>query len=458
MGVKLDWDIESEAGKHREHREDIKQRSQRYLAFAKLIGAVAIFLGIVAGIVFLISQRWNQVNDHLVQLLEETVQAEVASLRIGNFDSFMAVQRSATNDWLLVQQSTYDQYQTLKSGVNVTLSGHVVDAVVDGQRGRAQVEEIIDGVPYVQTWFYWRYEDGWHHVPPDYTFWGSQATIENARFVVRYLDVDTLPAQQVAVELDRWLNEACQLMSCDGLPPITVDIVPQAIEMTWVNPETGAWQLVMSSPYIRRARADIPFDTQARIAMATLFANQLVNRTLANAPIAPNTDPDFLKSAILSWMVGRFVQINTQSYLIDSLSNQYGIASVGVLLRALPSASSITVLSSVTGTGSLASANLDWRDFVKWRLELEDSLILQGNEADWQRLYDFRDETVRTTAYSRFSANMAGQERTVLATRIGQAADGTAQLMAEIEVNTGAELARRTIVFNLVNDVWLRAN
>ena len=46
-------------------------------------------------------------------------------------------------------------------------------------RGRGcEVEEIIGGVPYGRVWFYWRYDDGWRHVPPDYTFWGDARTVE----------------------------------------------------------------------------------------------------------------------------------------------------------------------------------------------------------------------------------------------------------------------------------------
>ena len=44
------------------------------------------------------------------------------------------------------------------------VTGNVADATVDGPRGRAVVEEVIDGVSYRTVWFYWRYADGWRHV------------------------------------------------------------------------------------------------------------------------------------------------------------------------------------------------------------------------------------------------------------------------------------------------------
>src|SRR5690606_7274368 len=118
------------------------------------------------GVVYLVLQRWEQVNQQLEQLLSDTVQAEVTAIRLGDLTAFEERQRSATGDWANTQRQLFDDYQTLKTTSNIVLSGHVVDAEIDGQRGRVQVEEIIDGVPYIQTWFYWRYEDGWFHVPP----------------------------------------------------------------------------------------------------------------------------------------------------------------------------------------------------------------------------------------------------------------------------------------------------
>src|SRR5690606_14422970 len=172
MGVKLDWDIEAEKGKQKEHREDPTQRKARRFGVFKLFLAIAIFAGTLGGIVYLVFQRLEQVNQHTEQLLTDTVQAEVTALRVGDLQAFQDRQRSATDDWSITQRQTFEAYQSLKVSSNVVLSGQVTEIEVDGQRGRVFVEEIIDGVPYTRAWFYWRYQDGWFHVPPDYTFWG----------------------------------------------------------------------------------------------------------------------------------------------------------------------------------------------------------------------------------------------------------------------------------------------
>lgn len=57
MGVKLDWDIEAEKGKNKEHREDPIQRNARRFGVFKLFLVVAIFALILGGIAYLVYQR-----------------------------------------------------------------------------------------------------------------------------------------------------------------------------------------------------------------------------------------------------------------------------------------------------------------------------------------------------------------------------------------------------------------
>ena len=69
MGVKLDWDIEAEQGKKKQHREDKHQRGARYRGVFRLILTVALFVAILGGIVYLVFQRLEQVNQQIEQLL-----------------------------------------------------------------------------------------------------------------------------------------------------------------------------------------------------------------------------------------------------------------------------------------------------------------------------------------------------------------------------------------------------
>lgn len=459
MGIKLDWDIESEAGKHREHKEDFRERKERYLAFLRRVIVVLLFLLIIGLTLYLIRQRLEQVDSRVVQLLVETVEAEVAALRIGDFDTFINVQRSATDEWLLTQQASFEAYQALKVASNVTLSGRVVNTEIDGLRGRVQVEELIDGVPYVQTWFYWKYDDGWRHVPADYTFWGSAQVTRTERFEIRYRSVDQAMAEGVQVALDRWLDQLCLgLVDCSTLPMITVDIIPDpALRTQWANPDQTAWQMVIPSPYTGRARLDLPFTQVLQIESATLIAEKIVRLSSGDAPIVPFTDAMYLRDAITKWLVGRFVQVNTESYLVESLVVNYGSEALRALLMNLRADSSIQVIGQVLGV-AVQDASLDWRDFVAWRLFAENELIRQGDEARWRVLYDLRDPALVTTAYSRYNAGVAQQDVIVLSVARVAGVDGTPQLQAQVQVNSGTEVTTRTVLFALVEENWLRAN
>ena len=132
----------------------------------------------------------QQVTEMEESLLSQTTEAEVAALRIGDRQAYMALQRSASEEWLASQSAVFDAYQSRKINSDIQLTGRVVDVQIDGSRGRVQVEEIENDTPYVNTWFYWYYAEeldeqgrqiapaGWFHVPADYTFWGAPTTIE----------------------------------------------------------------------------------------------------------------------------------------------------------------------------------------------------------------------------------------------------------------------------------------
>lgn len=465
MGVKLDWDIEAEKGKLKEHKEDSKQRSTRYLGVFRLFLTVVIFAAILGGIVYLLSKRWEQVNQQIELLLTDTVQAEVAALRLGDLTAFEARQRSATADWVITQRQTFDTYQSLKQTSTVVLSGRIISTEVDGQRARVQIEEIIDGVPYVQTWFYWRYEPegdndgGWYHVPPDFTFWGDSAEIDSERYTIRYRDLDTETANLLDSELNRWLDDTCNYFDCATLPFITVDIVPiPSADVQWQGTQEGSWQLIVPSPYTDRARADTPLNIELRIEIASLLAQNLIVHTSNNITPIYASDANYLQQAMTAWLVGRFVQLNSESYLIDSLVNTYGVEVPGTIQRNLQATSDISLIASAAGVSSVADLTVDWRDFVLWRLELEDDLIERGELSTWNTLYDFTDPAVQSAAQQRYQNNFTASSRTVLETSISTSATGTPQLIAQVSVTRGFETGEEIIVFNLINGNWLRAN
>lgn len=470
MGIKLDWDIDSEQGRQRQHKEDPRNRRARYGGFLRLLLVVILFLGAIGGIAYGIYWRWNTVNDQLETVLTNTVQAEVAALRIGNYDEFMSFQRSADDEWLVDQTQRFDTYQRLKLEADVSLTGHILDTTIVDRRARVQVQEIIDGVPYVQTWFYWYYVERiyddagnlddirryWAHVPPDYEFWGDAASISTERYTINYRTLDEAVAQRLAQHLTDWLDDGCALFDCARVTPLTVDIVTNNVPpIAW--DERDPQRLIVRSPYRDRARADLPFDQQYQLDLATLLANRLVDTTMTVADVRYPTDAYYLRTSIVAWLTGRFMQLNPETHLIDSLINNYDRSILPATLRALQANATLSVLTQVTGTTTLTDVNADWRDFVGWRLQTEADLIRRSDEANWRTLYDLRDSSITAIAYDRFNANNPPAYR-VLEAYITLNNALTPQLQARVQVIRGETVEEQLVLFNLVNGTWLRAS
>jgi hypothetical protein len=179
MGIKLDWQVESEQTQVRA-TDDPDARHKRRLAQRRLVLLIVGLASTLILIAALIIWRLQRVDNQLRQDLLDTVEIEVTALRLGDFANFLAIQRSASDTFLIEQSHEFEYYQTLKQSHRVQLTGKVLDAVIDGQRGRVVLQEIIDSVPYKVVWFYWHYEDGagndqsgWRRVPDDLTFWGD---------------------------------------------------------------------------------------------------------------------------------------------------------------------------------------------------------------------------------------------------------------------------------------------
>lgn len=455
MGIHLDWEIEAEQTQMHSAGEDPATARARRLARLRLLLLVAATLAVMGAIAAGVWLRLRAVEAEIEAALRGTVEAEVAALRIGDLSAFMALQRSATGDWLQQQEQQFNIYQALKVEYDVQLTGNVLGVAMDGPRGRVLVEEIINGIPYTRVWFYWRYDDGWRHVPPDYTFWGEVHEYVGEGVTVRYRTVDDPFAFAVGVRLEEWLRTGCAILLCENKPEIMVEVVPDdTLSPGWsVN---NPWLLQVPSPYVWRARSDMPFDLDMQVSVATLLAERLVNMvTEDRQPVYP-ADAYYLRQAVISWLVERFTQVNTNSFLIRSLAQLYGEEHVGRLIRAMRPDSSVSVLSAITGTASLDMTGLDWRDFLTWRLAVEDELIAQRDEANFLTLYDTRDEAARNAAYARFNSAPTGERKVVVSAVVEAEADGISVLRAVAQVGDGGP--QEEVIFRLVEGVWRRAN
>ena len=474
MGIRLDWEIEAEEKEIRVGGEDPLTARARRLARFRLLLLVGILLGIIGLIIGVVMLRLREVENQIEQLLRSTVEAEVAALRIGDWPGFESIQRSGDIPWMAARKNVFDEYQTLKNDAEVQLTGRILDIEVNEQRGRVHVEEIIGGMPYTRVWFYWRYSEepisqgdtneekaeklksGWRHVPPDHEFWGEARVFEGTGLTILYNRVDEPLVLQMGPGIDQWLEDGCVVLGCTDLPAMIVEVVSTGgAEPGWV--ENDPWRLQLLSPYVGRARSDIPFDTTLRVRIADLLAKRLVEQASPALPIYP-ADSFYLRSAIVSWLVGRFAEINTNSFLISSLANNYGDQAVGVLAEFLGPETDASVLAAVSGVNALDQANLDWRDFLTWRLITEEELMIRGDATHYIELYDTNDEAVRTTAYSRYNTDLVREQKVVVLALPEVTAEGLPQLRATVQVGKEGNLRQEEVLFRLVNNVWRRAS
>jgi hypothetical protein len=365
MGLNVDWEIEAERERVSITGEDPELWRRRRRRLTRFILVLTIMGVLIGGVVTAIVLRLRYVDFTVEQSLRDTIASEVTSLRIGDRALFEGLQRSATEDWLTRQRAVFDGYQALKQRQDVNLTGNVLDISIEGQRGRALVEEVIDGTRYGRVWFYWRYDDGWHHVPPDYTFWGAPGTITADRVRVDYQSLDAATAQAVAETVSRWMEQGCAIVPCDGLQ-MTVAIQPGASLQTAWSAETPD-TLVIRSPLADTGRLDSPFDPVLQLEAANLIGRRLVEVAAGSTEGSAVADASYLQRAASAWLVGQFLGVPSGSPLLDSFADAYGEEALGRVFATLNSANAAETLATAAGVQP-GDLNVNWSDYLTWRL------------------------------------------------------------------------------------------
>lgn len=481
MGIRLEWEIEAERSTFRTG-EDPNAARQRRRARFRLVLLVGLLLALFALGAVLINLRVRDLQRREEQFLRDVVDAEITNLRLGNFEAYLNLQRSADVAWMDTRQQAFDAYQSLiQSGSNVQLTGVIKALEIDALRARVHVEEIVDGVPYERVWFYFKYPDdgpddddndgrpfndaverdeqidGWRHVPPDYTFWGETDVLETPSVHITYRLVDERFARPVSEKLTEWLAMACSALNCNGVPQLQVRVVAnENITLDW---PLGTWAITIPSPYVERARADMPFSPDIQIETAVLVADRLITYVTAGMTPAEYTDAAFLREALISWLVGRFMLIDTGSHVMTSLATQYEERLIGQVAERLRADVQIRLLAETAGTASLDEMAIDWRDYFGWKLSVEQSLSLIRDQAAFLALYDVSDPDVLTTAYNRFDQNLPADRLEVgLVQSTAPSIQGLPQRMVTVLVGAPDAQQQIDVLFRLVDQQWLRAN
>lgn len=453
VGVRLDWQIEAERAYERAGEDPNERRRRRLkrLRVLLFVGVVAAFILAIGGAIWL---RLYTVDNKLRQDLINTVQAETATLRIGDFGSFLAIQRTAPGGtWYDEQSARFKRYQDLKTSADFKLTGNVIDATVDGPRGRVLVEEVLDGVPYRTVWFYWRYGDGWRHVPSDYTFWGDDRTITGKVSTLKYFQLDTALAQALAPRLDRWWSEGCGYLGCHEQQKFSAEIIADPIgQVRWddVRPNT----LIIPSPLAAgdRARADVALPENVEDAVALKVAERLFDIATGNLGPIQTADAAWMRQITIEWLAATFTGRGDPERLsfIQSLRDHYGPPALIAVVQALSPSADISIVGTALKQ-PLETLAVDWRTFFQRRLDIEKVLLERRDFASYQSLWD----TANPQALEQMRLRMGQPARStpqVQAIAISPGPDGVAR--ANIQVSQDGKPG--IVTFRLVNGAWKR--
>ena len=453
--IHLEWNVESQKIDKSDSEDPIAKRARRRRTL-RLIMLIGVVLAVLTFGVLVVRQRLLDVQWQLEQILRETVRAETAALRIGDINTFLAVQDNVSEIWRQRQQSVFREYSNIKARHEVDLTGAILDLEIDGQRGRVVVEEIINGVRYAQVWFYRNLGDGWRHVSPDSSFWGEERRLETDAISIRYFDLDERFAQATSEVVSGWLRRGCQILRCDSAPKLTIDVVNDSGQpVSWATESPATLQVL--SPSSGRASIDSPFDQNRQDLVAGALAEHLISLKTDGRQVEYPHDAVYLRQSLAAYLVRQFLGADGGDTLVDSLAFLYGDEKVAELVDYLAPAPSMAVLQQIIGQ-PLETSNLDWRDFIKWRLNTEANLIESGAEGDLLSLYDTGDEDVWQTAYQRYRTKTVFRPRAVRDQVIARAPDGSPQLQVTVVKEAGESAEEELVLFNLVDGVWKRAN
>jgi hypothetical protein len=450
MSIRLDWKVESERVQNQ--GEDPNTRRRRRLARARFFLVVGFLGALLFGGGALVVLRLSAVDDQIKQNLADTVLVETTALRIGDYLGYMELQRSASPNWLQIQGQRFTYYQNLKAANNVVLDGEVLDLAIDGPRGRVLLAETINGIAHQTVWFYWRYNDGWRHVPPDYTFWGLPAQKVSGQVTIQYNALDSGLATALAENVDRWWRTACEALACGETPPLLIEIVAEpSTQVAWrgdtlvVPSPLAAEERVVIAPALSNALAD---------EVARQMASATVSKLTGGYQAPTASDAAWLQQGITYWLAAQLTGRGDPNSLafVQGIRTVYGVEGLRRILQALTVEPDVRALASALGD-RVEALNLDWRVFFQWRLDVEKTLLSQGDQNAVINLWDAQNPNATTYLAARL-ANPIAPTPQVQSVTIVPGPDAVPQAL----VSAVLEGLPITITFRLVDGSWRRAS
>lgn len=232
MGIDFNWEVEEDGpGAASEPSAPSVPGLPPGLRRLLMIVGVAVAAGIAIYTAY--QQRAAAVEDARQEELEATIAAETAALRIGDRRAFLTLQQR-DDDWLRAQSRAFRAYQ--ENADRIDLSGGILSTEIDGEYGRALVEQTVDGQTGSIEWCYVYTERRWRHSPTCGPFWGEVDRISSDDIEIAYYPPDEALARDTLATLDGWWAAACTLTGCDAPPHF-------ALAVTRNPADEGDWQV-----------------------------------------------------------------------------------------------------------------------------------------------------------------------------------------------------------------------
>ncbi len=397
--VKFDWEVKSINPAQKipldaTASSDLENR-QVMLPFVMML----IILVVVGGVIGFALYRLEQIQKTIQNRLHETVKAEVSFLRLGDRTQFLAVQRSASPSWLETQATLYEDYQYLKTQQVLTLNAEIVSTVIDGNRARVQVMEQINGQAYLQTWFYWNYEDGWRHVPTDYTFWGELKTQTGEYINLTYAELDQAIAIDLLNTLEGGLAQVCLWITCE---PLNIHLVSrEGLSVNWSV--TIPNQLEVTSPYVERVALHQPIAETLMGDVTLQIAKHLAQANGASLQTGDFSDRAFIENQLVAYIQSHLLTGESVSNLFIDLNTHFESPKIQEVLQLSLQNSFIPLLQALFAESILGEMPIDWSPYANWLLSREHAYWDIEDSAAFNTLY-LNDSLSQLVAMTRYAA------------------------------------------------------
>ena len=388
MGIKLDWDVESDDGWD-EIKEDPAAAAARQQARRRWMVATLLLLLIVVGLVGGGVWRLRLLESESRTELETTVLAETTALRIGDQRAFLDIQ-APIDSWREAQASNFENYQQGEA-----VSGEIFNLDINLDRGVVTLREQRGGQPVLVTWFYQRSSEGWQHIPPALDQWDEVQTASEA-FDIDYRSVDADYIAQLAPLLDGWWSASRHAVGVTGpvpRPTIRVSAMP---ETRWADYDS--WTLLIPSPQVRPRPADGSLDAGQTGEIADRLAERWASLAVdtGNRP-DPASDLSWYKDELALWL-RREIAPDLPSSLaspgnlsgstfIDSVDEAVGGSIVSTLTQAVRTSGHIVPALEEVTREPVTALDVDWRSYFTYQLKAEAESVRSGSVAEVDRLY-----------------------------------------------------------------------